>query len=182
MVSKIQGLDTLHLAPLLDNFVHGSVAGISWMIVLCLDWDKRNVFTPFYACEVIIAIFIGCVIDVDHFLAAKSLRIQDALNLPSRPAFHSTSLIFLATFSLYAISKYCFCLRRYPWVFFLSALQHHTRDATRRGYSLPPFGSTPPLPTILYLMITATLPFVIHCTLSFFASPDILRHQTTLDV
>lgn len=40
-------------------------------------------------------------------------------------------------------------------------ISHHTRDATRRGYWFYPFGSTPPLPYAVYVIVTCTLPYII---------------------
>lgn len=38
---------------------------------------------------------------------------------------------------------------------------HHTRDATRRGFWLWPFGHTPALPYLLYLLTVIAIPFIL---------------------
>lgn len=45
-----------------------------------------------------------------------------------------------------------------PWMFLVSTLSHHLRDADRRGIWLAPLLSTPPIPLKFYTLFIILLP------------------------
>merc|ERR1712181_163529 len=101
--------------------------------------------------EFVGSFFCSTVIDVDHFLAAGSLRIKDAVNLPSRPLLHCSSLLLLPLL-LALLLRHSLHLR--PLLLLLTCVfSHHLRDSIRRGLWFCPVGQTPSLPFPLYLFI-----------------------------
>ena len=67
---------------LLDNTRHGFVSGLCWLIVLIGTNDvsinhlKRLTFDPWMLIELSVATMIGSLIDIDHFVEARSLALQ----------------------------------------------------------------------------------------------------------
>ncbi|CAG0917312.1 unnamed protein product [Notodromas monacha] len=139
----------------IDNVTHAIVAGFTWAIfvypklALCCD-------------EVFYAAFVGSFIDMDHFIAACSLRLQDAIALHHRPLFHCTSFVMTSCAALYVWGQlqHQLWIRRLALVIAVSALSHHIRDGYRRGIWLSPLPSIPPYPYWLYLAATVALPFI----------------------
>ena len=63
-------------------------------------------------------------------------------------------------------------------MFLVSGLSHHLRDADRRGvWFYAPFGSIPPLPYELYVLLVVLLPLVI---VAFKVIPQVLKGQVDL--
>lgn len=142
------------LRAMSDNATHGVIGMWSWAIVIGLR--KRSDF-----CEVILAGFFACIIDLDHFYLAGSLSLKAALSLPHRPPLHCSTLIPIMALALKFLMQllrlkdsWCFL----PWMLFISWTSHHVRDGIRHGLWLCPFGKTAPLPYWLYVAITASLP------------------------
>ncbi|KAG8598864.1 hypothetical protein GDO81_002770 [Engystomops pustulosus] len=142
------------LRALSDNATHGVIGMWSWAIVIGLR--KRSDF-----CEVILAGFFACIIDLDHFFLAGSFSLKAALQLPHRPPLHCSTLIPILALALKFLMQllrlkdsWCFL----PWMLFISWTSHHVRDGIRHGLWLCPFGKTGPLPYWLYVAITASLP------------------------
>ncbi|XP_013411603.1 transmembrane protein 267-like [Lingula anatina] len=149
------------LRALSDNLTHGLIAAISWAIVIDGQADSpRGALLQILLCGA-----LGSLVDVDHFLAARSLKLKAALSLPQRPPFHATtvipviSLVILVTQRLTQTRH----LPYLPLLFLVSWLSHHTRDAVRRGYWMWPFGETPPLPYGTYVMLNIGLPLIVRC-------------------
>lgn len=68
------GKSEVHLhKALLDNATHAVIAGISWLIV-CFRFKYENALQ--IALEVLGCAALGSLIDLDHFLAARSLRLK----------------------------------------------------------------------------------------------------------
>lgn len=88
---------------------------------------------------------------------------QDATNLKGRPPLHcSTFPLCLCIFLLLMSYLFQNNLVLVSSLIILTAfISHHTRDATRRGYWFYPFGSTPPLPYAVYVIVTCTFPYII---------------------
>ena len=63
-----------YLRALVDNTAHGLIAFVSWCVVSEIQ-TRKDVL------ESILCGLIACAIDVDHFLAAKSFRLQVRGNL-----------------------------------------------------------------------------------------------------
>jgi len=141
---------------LADNLTHAVVSGLSWLLVL----DIAGFTSRYGMLELLLSIVLGSVIDLDHFITARSVKIMDAVSLPSRPFLHCTTLMILL-FQLLLLTSVYFqstLVYRLSWILLISSISHHTRDAQRRGYWLYPFGSTRSIPYWLYIFIIAALP------------------------
>ena len=80
--SHFQGL---YLHAITDNLVHGSLAVIVWLLgylTSCCDNSGSSVSTPTLAQHTVVILqsvacgVISCAVDVDHFVAARSLDFQ----------------------------------------------------------------------------------------------------------
>ncbi|XP_014291057.1 transmembrane protein 267 isoform X1 [Halyomorpha halys] len=92
------------IKAIIDSTTHGSVALFSWAVVV-FNSNSIHDLKVFHCAEILGCGAIASLIDVDHFLAARSFRLQDALQLSRRPPFHSSSLLILVFFSLYLSAK-----------------------------------------------------------------------------
>ncbi|XP_021937357.1 transmembrane protein 267 isoform X1 [Zootermopsis nevadensis] len=143
-----------------DNFTHGAVGLLSWHIVT-VHLADLSVTARLW--EVLLCGLLASAIDLDHFAAARSLRIEDALRLSSRPFLHCTS-VPLAVSGIMVMVAHIFCwpsLHRLSWIFVVAILSHHLRDAARRGLWLYPFGSIPPIPSAVYIVSCMLLPHLL---------------------
>ncbi|XP_033624605.1 transmembrane protein 267-like [Asterias rubens] len=143
-----------------DNFSHGMVGAMSWaMVVLVIPPCSLRQLA-----EVILCGLLASLLDVDHFIAARSFELKEVLALPFRPPLHSTTLILLiAIFLLLGVrlassSQY---LQSLPYMFIVATFSHQLRDASRRGLWFWPLGSTPPLPYWIYIVSVVSLPISI---------------------
>ncbi|KAF0305923.1 Transmembrane protein 267 [Amphibalanus amphitrite] len=129
----------------LDTATHGLVALFTWTAVTwsTVSWRLAA-----------LAGFCGAVIDLDHALMAGSLNIEALVSLPSRPPLHATSPWLLLLIPLAVGGR---VWRTGAALLLAAGLSHHLRDAGRRGLLLPPLGSTPPLPTPIYLTLEVVL-------------------------
>ncbi|KAK7497776.1 hypothetical protein BaRGS_00010910 [Batillaria attramentaria] len=157
LATRLSQADLLWRA-LQDSITHGVVGMLSWAVVETPGLE---------ACKWMSCVVCGILasaIDVDHFLAAKSLQLQDAVNLKHRPPFHSTSLVLMLTSTLWCVSSLLPTLPlKKPALLLLTAwLSHHLRDANRRGLWFPPIGSSPPLPSVVYIGSTVLLAVCVH--------------------
>ncbi|PSN55296.1 Transmembrane protein 267 [Blattella germanica] len=155
-------LDSLSLnaRSVTDNLTHGFIAALTWMVVLT-RLSKLPLTSRLW--EITLCGLLGSAIDLDHFAAAKSFKLQDARMLTSRPFMHCTSLplaVFIAV-SLPAYLYHWTSVQRLLWIMLAAILSHHIRDATRRGFWMWPFGSTPPVPYVYYLLANMSLPHII---------------------
>ncbi|CAH0552671.1 unnamed protein product [Brassicogethes aeneus] len=169
----------LHIfQAIFDNATHGIIGGVSWFLV---RHNFKNVSAVDTINEVAACTFIACFIDIDHFLKAKSIYLEDATNLSSRPFLHCStypfllSILFLTISYAYQINK----LKVAGLLMLTAFASHHTRDATRRGYWFHPFGSTPPIPYIVYVGLTCIIPYVI-CV--FYSIIKIEHNSDKIDV
>lgn len=166
-----------------DNLTHGLIAAISWLLVLLpLKCQFEFWLSPNKLAQVVTCGLVGCLIDVDHFITAKSLSLkvgipfpyeitlslwnkiialfQNALSLTHRPILHC-STIPVSLLVILVLTGKLVC-SRHPitagFMIFTSIFSHHIRDATRRGLWFFPFGSTPPLPYSLYILLELIIP------------------------
>mmetsp|Transcript_54478 Transcript_54478/g.162796 ORF Transcript_54478/g.162796 Transcript_54478/m.162796 type:complete len:258 (-) Transcript_54478:216-989(-) len=109
--------------------------------------------------EILAAYVLGALMDVDHFLAARSPTLKAATNLSTRrwmlfhnPFFVATSAVLLCRYKTIRLRWACL------WV--SSAMSHLLRDATRTGLLLFPLGKTAPLPYVLFLVAVVAMPKV----------------------
>ncbi|CBJ32551.1 conserved unknown protein [Ectocarpus siliculosus] len=94
------------------------------------------------ALEVLFAACVGSALDLDHFLAAGSVRLSRATALAGRPWGHCVAALIVAAFAVAALTRNA----RAAVCVFSAGATHQLRDSTRRGLWLyPPRGpKTPP--------------------------------------
>lgn len=131
----------LWLRAAADNVTHGLVGLICWVAACgprCFPASLR---------EGILCGFIACALDVDHFVAAASVKIEDATRLRARPFLHCTSIVILAILIIMLAARLTGQLQLYHLTLMASVAvtSHHLRDSLRRGLWLWPYGSTPPV-------------------------------------
>ncbi|XP_066270564.1 transmembrane protein 267-like [Branchiostoma lanceolatum] len=162
--------DQTLLRALTDNTAHGLVGLWSWGIV-CGTRTRQDVL------HTLLCGLLASLVDSDHFLAARSLRLKDALSLPARPPFHATSLLLSTVLTMWILLKILDwkALHLLPWICTVAWLSHHIRDGTRRGLWFPPIGSTPPIPYWMYIGLIVLLPNVVILCLNFRAVFDQTR-------
>ncbi|XP_044739131.1 transmembrane protein 267 [Chrysoperla carnea] len=113
--------------------------------------------------QVILCALIGSFIDLDHFLVAKTIYYREIQNNINRGIFHITTIpIVISVFMLLYAQKFVSdCINIVAWIILTAFLSHHIRDATRRGFLMTPFGSTPRVPYFCYIFLLLILPFLI---------------------
>ncbi len=99
-----------------DAFIHGI---ISFLILFPLC-------RHFY--DYIFAFLFAFLIDIDHFISARSLKISDAINLSTRPVTHSitfAAILGIIFWILFLPSGN----RTLPVIVFISLTSHFVKDA-----------------------------------------------------
>lgn len=149
---------------LVDNWTHGVIGLLCWTIVT----DGKQWL------EIVTCAFLASVLDVDHFLAAKSVKLDDALNLQYRPPFHNTLLLGVITGGFLLVSALFknVLLQRYSWLFFVAWFSHHMRDAHRRGLWFGDLGVLP-CPYWVYLLTVTALPLTVSTWLRYCGLVDV---------
>ncbi|XP_050075591.1 transmembrane protein 267 [Anopheles maculipalpis] len=151
------------LRACIDNATHATIGCIAAEILLhSLKYHTKN---QEYWFLLLIATVVSSLIDLDHFIEARSFRLQDATHLDRRPFLHN-SAICVVTFVILILTKR---LERNRYSLFISAVliafsTHHLRDATRRGIWIKsPFqdSSSPAVPYVLYLAFVNIIPHVL---------------------
>ncbi|XP_049806020.1 transmembrane protein 267 [Schistocerca nitens] len=143
-----------------DNLTHGVIGFLTWLLV-CVHYAHVSAYVSL--AESAACCLAASAIDVDHFVAARSVSLENALQLKSRPFLHCTSIPLLV-FGIGVVVGYVLkysMMKRYSWLLIAALLSHHIRDSTRRGLWLWPCGTTYPLPYYLYVIITVLIPFLI---------------------
>ena len=100
--------------------------------------------------------------DLDHFIAARSLKLHQATSLQKRPLLHNTPLTFVITIGVYATFKWTFGDQKFAVLsslcLFNAWITHQLRDALRRGLWLYPIWTdTAALSISSYLMCLLVL-------------------------
>jgi hypothetical protein len=155
-LSDLTNVKVQLLKAIVDNSVHGLVGLISGFIV---TYPKLNIV------ELALTAFFSSIIDIDHFIAARSLNIKEAVSLNQRPFLHnSLTLITLNVFFTIIIlftdaNKKVY---RLSGLFFIAWFSHHVRDATRHGLWFGSLYTTRPLKLTNYLILIILTPIVIH--------------------
>ncbi|CAN7989267.1 unnamed protein product [Ixodes hexagonus] len=131
----------LWLRAAADNVTHGLIGVICWAAVC-----GPSLF-PASVRESILCGLIASAVDIDHFLAAASLKIEDATSLRSRPFLHCTSIVMVTILTVMLVARLTGQLQLYHLTLMASVAvtSHHLRDSLRRGLWLWPYGSTPPV-------------------------------------
>lgn len=114
-----------------DNLSHAFIAAIIWLFTcIFAEMLKTGSFyctgTKLEISQVGVAFLSGSLLDLDHFIMAKSFFLVNAINLPSRPFGHTVlySVCFLIL-AFFVSSKYSI----YLTIYFSSTLSHILRDS-----------------------------------------------------
>eukprot|EP01137_Pigoraptor_chileana_P006369 Opistho-2@50658 len=161
LVENRPRLSTRVWAPF-DTAVHGVVAAAVWFLGHCSSGDRRALTGHVIAC-----LFVACLMDLDHFIAAGSLKLEDALSLESRPFGHSLIFAALVATPIYVIGR----IRESSWrlslplAVFVSLFSHQLRDAWRRGLWLG-WNVTIVVPYWAYVVGIVLLPLIVRWLLN----------------
>ncbi len=158
-INQIVGfLNERLIRALLDNICHCLVGVLSWCII---SYPKLILY------EIIAVGFMSSIIDIDHFISARSLNLNDAISLVSRPFLHNSmtlcALNLLVFFLFYFVDP-----TKLNWalMFFISWFSHHIRDANRRGMWFGTLFTSPAIPDFLYLSIITCTPLFLRVLIS----------------
>ncbi|KAH1005331.1 hypothetical protein HUJ04_006336 [Dendroctonus ponderosae] len=149
---------------LCDNITHALIGGLAWTICYLNraktleESDQRH-----GALEVLACTFLSSVIDLDHFIAARSTLLKNATALMQRPFLHcsTTPLVLFLVLLLVSQTWKVPAFKQGALIGLTAFATHHIRDAARRGLWLYPFGSTAPIPYWLYIALCALVPYVV---------------------
>ncbi|CCI47006.1 unnamed protein product [Albugo candida] len=146
---------------IVDNLGHGMIAFVSYAVFTL--WQKPQSTWKRAWIHSFVAGICSCAMDLDHFIAAGSFRIDAATNLKKRPFAHAFAFIALMCVFVWIQSAGNTKVVRFQRValLWIALSSHQLRDAVRHGVWLWPFGSTPPIPYALYLFIQVLLPLSI---------------------
>lgn len=152
-ISQLSGFSQRLIRALMDNATHTLVGLISWFII---------VYPKVSTGELLAVGFFSSIIDIDHFISAKSFSLIDAISLPTRPFLHNTITLVCINCAIWGLLA-VFAPARLDWslIFFISWFSHHVRDANRRGLWLGRVYSTEPIKDHWYLAIIILLPLFI---------------------
>lgn len=129
----------------------------------CLDYDRkhgkvlvhcRSKRRPWLEIDrnVGVVLVMSSLIDIDHFIEAQSLSLQQATSLEHRPFAHQLCLLPLWFFAVRRIAN-----QKTAWAACCPWFLHLVRDGVRRGMWIIGKFSTPPVPYVLYLTATVSL-------------------------
>lgn len=142
---------------LADTSTHASVSALQWLLLTRHAPALREHAGPLFLAA---AACMGSAIDVDHFLAARSLSLQDAVSLPTRPLLHATAALLALVAAVFVLFRRTRALQPWVWLPLMAAtaiLSHHLRDAHRRGLWLWPLPLSLPVPYPAYLLVELVL-------------------------
>jgi len=132
---------------IVDNLIHGI---IGFLIVLPYSLINRPIKLRFP----LLAMTVAMLLDLDHFAAAHSFSISDAISIEAYPGTHSLTMAVIFPSIIY-VWKHNF---RVTWIVFLALLSHVIRDAGLWGVPLFfPFSGTIKVPYGLYLLVILAL-------------------------
>lgn len=156
----------------LDHFIVAKSFKLSVLIISNLSsslfflilFPKSNLFKYSWVNKIFSS--IQCWLSWKFF----SICFQRAVNLNERPFFHYSTIpivIMLLMFILYQC--YRSTIRWNLWLCIITCafLTHHLRDATRRGFTMWPFGTTKPISYLFYIVGIMLAPFVLNKWLQF---------------
>lgn len=128
-------------AAVADNAVHGAVG---FLVAGAGSYAAVGAVRPRTAAACALC---ACLVDADHFLAARSPRLSAATSLPRRPPAHAATFLLAAVLLAFALGR-----GRAAALVFAAVGSHHARDALRRGFELGVLGKrTRPLPWAAYV-------------------------------
>ncbi|CAD7002297.1 transmembrane protein 267 [Ceratitis capitata] len=148
------------LKALADNATHALIGAFTGIAFAVQFHDRTSNLLGWFLIFTCFA--VSSLIDVDHFIEARSWYLEDATNLQRRPFLHCSSVIFLLlTFYLCTASLNYFKTSLILGELLCAFITHHTRDAVRRGYWFCPFGHTGRVSNIGYIVIVNLTPHLV---------------------
>lgn len=185
-----------------DNATH-TTAGLLSALVMILQTNHR-IFGFERVALIGMCTVLSSLIDVDHFITAKSLKLsvifsnyykttdlisiiidtiffpQRAVQIQQRPFLHFTTIPLALMFLMFLLQRNAELSRVNLWlsVVVCAFLSHHTRDATRRGYTLWPFVTTGPIPYPSYIAAVVAIPFLMVKWLDITTKDNYYRYQS----
>lgn len=145
-ISELSGFGHGFIRALMDNGSHGFIGFLSWFVVIYPNIDVN---------QLIISGLISSFIDVDHFISARSFKLQDVTSLSQRPFLHNSLLLIGLNVSVIFLHK------KFSVLFFVSWFSHHIRDGNRRGLWFGPLYTTQPMNDSLYYITILITPLLI---------------------
>lgn len=154
-----------------DTSVHGVIGFLSALLFFSQNY---NISSQACIYNILFCTALSSLIDVDHFIVARSLYLKDLLNLRQRGIFHCTTFWLVISTILIFYSHFCRKLNIYilTYMIIIAFSSHHIRDGYRRGLWLYPFGHTPPINKFVYTFSICILPsifvYIYNCTKPMF--------------
>ena len=153
-LNKHVGISQQLLRAGMDNISHMFVGVISWSII---SYSKLNTN------EILAVAFLSSIIDIDHFISAKSLKLSNAISLANRPFLHNSLTLFLANILFFVLLSVFNSSKKLNWslILFIAWFSHHIRDANRRGMWFGSIYTTKPIKDEWYLTIILIVPLAL---------------------
>ncbi|CAK9300860.1 unnamed protein product [Gordionus sp. m RMFG-2023] len=152
-----------YIFAIFDNLTHGIIAFFSWIYYREAESHLHEIWSFSLIMEALLCAFFSCIIDIDHFICAKSFNIKTVLDyrqdLYGRPFLHNSALIPFIAILLFILLKWlkfmpkllpknygilyllCNAIEFLIPCLIIAMATHHIRDAIRRGT----FATTPPV-------------------------------------
>lgn len=124
-----------------DEISHAILSGSVWLLASIYSYEIkhtaqhnnildmiRSICYRFHK-EVFVSMLISNIIDIDHFIQAKSFSIFAATHLTSHPFAHTLLCCFTVTSVVFLISRNI----QYTLLVFTSYITHLLRDSIRKG-------------------------------------------------
>ena len=173
-VNQKTGMSERLVRAIMDNSSHSLIGMLSWFIASYPSRVDLN--------EMLASGFLASIIDLDHFVSAKSIRLVDAVSLSNRPFMHNSLSLLLANSVAFLAAFYAAPNRvRVCWLVFVAWFSHHVRDANRRGLWFGFLGSTRPLSDAFYMGIVLALPLLVRFVLVDSGVGGSLRNYSLLN-
>ncbi|XP_035787468.1 transmembrane protein 267-like [Anopheles albimanus] len=153
------------LRAFIDNTTHALIGLIVGEIVLN-SVKQHHLTRQEYCIFLLEAAIVSSSIDLDHFIEAKSIRLQDATNLDRRPFLHNSAICVLICILVIVLQRMGSngLLSIAVAMALVAFSTHHIRDATRRGiwFKVPLLEtSTMAIPYTVYLALVSATPHAI---------------------
>jgi hypothetical protein len=159
----------LLLSDFTDGWWRGNISRMAWLV---LDTSLQTLISAMVAAPLlnhpmfrrkiflwlIAMLAVIMALDLDHFIAAGSLRLEDALSLAYRPASHSLGFALLIGLAAWAVTQ-----RFIAGLLFAVALTAHVlHDVQNSGAQLfwPVSGEIIFLPFAVYVILNLALLFL----------------------
>ena len=143
----------LYVKALMDNGSHLIIGVLSWIVVCYPRIDVHGLAG---------VALLSSIIDIDHFINAKSFYLVNAISMENRPFLHNSLLMLIVNCILFSYLVAC-DRNKSDWsiIFFISWFSHHVRDGNRHGMWFGSIYTTKPFPDGLYLSTIAITPLVL---------------------